>query len=141
MDKALLDTDILSEVLKKKNKAVAGRAKAYRAHYRRFTLSVATVMEVVGGLCRLDAHKQLEIFLGSLDEAEILSIDSDIAILAGRIDGALSKAGKKIGINDVLIAATAIQCGLTLVTGNFEHYERIRKLGYPVKLDNWRDYT
>lgn len=59
-------------------------------------------------------------------------------IVAGRIDGALAKSGKGIGVNDVLIAATAIQYGLTLVTGNFRHYDRIRNLGYPLKLDNWR---
>ncbi len=109
MDKALLDTDIFSEVLKKRDRAVSGRAREYLAHYGRFTLSAATVMEVVSGLCRLDAHKQLELFLRTLAEAEVLHIDDDIAILAGRIDGALSKAGQQIGINDALIAALAAQ--------------------------------
>ncbi len=51
MDKVLLDTDILSEILKKRDQSVAGRAREYRAHYGRFTLSAATVMEVVRGLC------------------------------------------------------------------------------------------
>ncbi len=138
MDRTLLDTDIFSEVLKKKDRNVSGRARAYRARYGQFTLSAATVMEIVWGLCRLDAEKQLGFFLDSLAEAEVLPIDSDIAILAGRIDAALSKAGERIGINDVLIAATAIQYGLTLITGNLEHYDRFRKLGYPVRLDNWR---
>ncbi len=84
MDKALLDTDIFSEVLKKRDRAVSGRAREYLAHYGRFTLSAATVMEVVSGLCRLDAHKQLELFLRTLAEADVLHIDDDIAILAGR---------------------------------------------------------
>lgn len=140
MDKALLDTDILSEILKKRDLSVAGRARVYRARYGRFTLSAATVMEVVRGLCRLDAHKQLEVFLDSLDEAEVLPVDEDIAILAGRIDGALLKAGQQIGINDVLIGATAMHFGLSVVTGNFEHYDRINRVGYPLKLDNWRDH-
>ena len=83
MDKALLDTDILSDILKKKDRAVSGRAREYRAHYGKFTLSAATVMEVVSGLCRLGAHRQLDIFLSSLDDAEVLPIDDNIAILAG----------------------------------------------------------
>ena len=138
MDRALLDTDILSEVLKRKDKSVLGRARAYRATHDRFTLSAATVMEVVRGLTRLNAHRQLERFLDSLDEAEIVAVDEDVAVTAGKIDGALSQSGIRIGINDVLIAATAIHLGVTLVTGNSEHYERVRSLGYPLTLDNWR---
>ena len=139
MDKALIDTDILSEILKKRDQAVAGRAREYRARHGRFTLSAATVMEVVRGLCRLDAHKQLEFFLDSLADAEVLPVDEDVAVLAGRIDGALLKTGQKIGINDILIAATAMHFGLSVVTGNFEHYDRINKVGYPIELQNWRN--
>ena len=50
MDRALLDTDILSEVLKRRDQSVLGRANAYRGTHGRFTLSAATVMEVVRGL-------------------------------------------------------------------------------------------
>ena len=139
MDRVLLDTDIFSEVLKKKDQAVAGQARAYRARHGRFTLSAATVMEVVQGLCRLDARKQLETFLGSIDEAEIVAVDQDIAVLAGRIDGALLRRGITIGVNDVLIAATAIHLDLALVTGNTEHYERVGEVGYPLALANWRN--
>ncbi len=139
MDKALLDTDIFSEILKRKSRSVSGRARAYRGHHGRFTLSSATVMEVVSGLCRLGAQLQIENLLRALEETEILPVDLSTAILAGRIDGALSGTGKRIGINDVLIGATALQFGLTLVTGNFDHYDRIVKLGFPLKLDNWRE--
>jgi tRNA(fMet)-specific endonuclease VapC len=40
---------------------------------------------------------------------------------------------------DPLIAATAVFHGLTLVTGNLKHFERVQKLGYALELDNWRD--
>ncbi len=84
MDKALLDTDIFSEILKRKNRSVSGRARAYRGHYGRFTLSSATVMEVVSGLCRLGAQRQMENLLQALEETEILPVDRSTAILAGR---------------------------------------------------------
>lgn len=52
MTKALLDTDILSEVLKSKDRSVAARASAYLAAQGRYTFSTITVMEVVKGLSR-----------------------------------------------------------------------------------------
>jgi predicted nucleic acid-binding protein len=38
-----------------------------------------------------------------------------------------------------MIAAVAIRHGLTLVTGNTAHYERIQRLGYLLTLENWRE--
>jgi tRNA(fMet)-specific endonuclease VapC len=54
------------------------------------------------------------------------------------IHGDLVRTGQTIGFADPLIAAIAIENGLTLVTGNTSHYERIQSLGYPLLLDNWR---
>jgi hypothetical protein len=45
--KALLDTDILSEVLKSKDRQVLARASAYLAEHGRYTLSTITIMEGV----------------------------------------------------------------------------------------------
>ena len=47
MNKALLDTDIYSEVLKGKNPTVAQHAASYRQQHGVYTVSVITVMEVV----------------------------------------------------------------------------------------------
>ena len=49
MNKALLDTDIDSEVLKAVNPAVTQNAAAYRQQHTVYTVSVITVMEVVQG--------------------------------------------------------------------------------------------
>ncbi len=35
--------------------------------------------------------------------------------------------------------ALAVVHGLVLATGNVEHYERIRAVGYDVEIDNWRE--
>ena len=47
MDKTLLDTDILSEVLKGRNQTVARNAVAYRQHFGHYALSAITVMEAL----------------------------------------------------------------------------------------------
>ena len=47
VNKALLDTDIYSEVLKAKNPTVAQNAALYRQQHGVYTVSVITVMEEV----------------------------------------------------------------------------------------------
>jgi tRNA(fMet)-specific endonuclease VapC len=53
MDRALLDTDILSEILKGVDRTVVGRAVAYRAIWGRYTISTITVLEIIKGLHRV----------------------------------------------------------------------------------------
>ncbi|MGO8898554.1 MAG: hypothetical protein ACLQU5_09410 [Isosphaeraceae bacterium] len=49
MNKALLDTDIYSEVLKAINPTVAQNAATYRQTHGVLTLSVITMLEIVKG--------------------------------------------------------------------------------------------
>ncbi|MCL6536733.1 MAG: PIN domain-containing protein [Armatimonadetes bacterium] len=139
MNKALLDTDILSEVLKGRNPQVVAQAEAYLRHHAMLTVSAVSVIEVVSGLQRMARSAQLEQFLGALDAIEVLPVDTQSAVLAGRIDGDLLRTGQPIGRADPIIAAQAITHGLVLVTGNVRHYERIVALGYPLRMANWRD--
>ncbi len=50
MDEALLDTDMVNEVLKRKNAEVVRRAAAYLAQHSRFAVSAMTRYEVLRGL-------------------------------------------------------------------------------------------
>jgi tRNA(fMet)-specific endonuclease VapC len=52
VDKVLLDTDILSEVLKGIDPQVVARAEAYRATFGHYTISLVSVVEVVKGFQR-----------------------------------------------------------------------------------------
>jgi tRNA(fMet)-specific endonuclease VapC len=49
LNKAILDTDILSEIIKGVNQTVAANAKTYRRAFGHYTLSAVTVMEIVRG--------------------------------------------------------------------------------------------
>ena len=53
MTRCLLDTDILSEIIKGKDATVAARATAYLASYGRLTTSAISVAEIVYGLRRV----------------------------------------------------------------------------------------
>jgi tRNA(fMet)-specific endonuclease VapC len=138
MDKALLDTDTLSELTKGKNANVAAKAAAYHAAVGRFTLSVFSVLEVVKGYHRMGRPDRIARFLAGIAGDEVLTLGVSTAELAGRIFADLELAGRPIGRIDPMIAAIAIEHGLTLVTGNTAHYRYIQQAGYPLKLDDWR---
>lgn len=138
MDKALLDTDIFSEILKGLDPNVAAKAIAYRAVFGRYTISTITVMEIVKGLHKLQREERIRQFLAGLPTVELLTLDLQSAELAGRIYADLERSGQPIGRADPMIAAIALRHGLTLITGNLSHYQRIQALGWGLKLDNWR---
>jgi tRNA(fMet)-specific endonuclease VapC len=138
LNKALLDTDILSDIGKAKDAAVAANAKSYRRSFGHYTISTVTVMEVVNGFQRTQATGRLNAFVATLPHVEILPFDQAAAELAGRIAGDLERIGQPIGVADTMIAAIAIENGLELVTGNTSDYQRIQQLGYPLTLVNWR---
>ena len=138
MNKSLLDTDTLSEINKGRDQQVLANASAYLTAYPCFTFSVVTVMEVVRGYYLAKQSQRLSQFLAGLTGDEILSFQQSTAELAGKIDADLVASGQPIGRADPMIAATAIEHGLVLVTGNTSHYNRIQALGYPLVLDNWR---
>ncbi len=58
----------------------------------------------------------------------LFSTDEETARIFGRERGQLRRAGQIIGDMDLLIAATALQHNLTLLTNNRRHFERIEGL-------------
>ena len=138
MNKSLLDTDILSEFFKGVNAQVAARATAYIAAFGRLTISAVTLMEVVKGFHKANRPDRIQALRNSLASEEVLDFDQPSAELAGRIAADLERSGQPIGAADPMIAAIALTHGLTLVTGNTAHFQRIQALGYPLKLEDWR---
>jgi len=139
MYSALLDTDIFSDILKGYNPTVRSREKSYLARFDRYALSVITIMEIVKGLHKSGREDRILAFRARLQTAEILAMDQPCAELAGRICADMERTGQPIGYADPIIAAIAIRHDVTLVTANVSHYDRIRRMGYPLRLDNWRE--
>ena len=118
MNKALLDTDILSEVSKGIDPIVSRNATAYRQAHAFLTLSVISVMEVIQGYQRVGASNRIQAFRNAIASEEILLFNQPCADLAGQIAGDLDRVGRPIGRCDPMIAAIALHHGLELVTGN-----------------------
>lgn len=137
--KVLVDTDILSGVTKARNPVVVTHARQHLSERGRLTFSAISVMEVVSGYSQTRSEEKLRRFLEMVARSDVIPFDTTTADLAGRIHADLRRAGTSIGVPDTAIAATAVQHGVPLVTGNTDDYDRIRDAGYPLVLLNWRE--
>jgi tRNA(fMet)-specific endonuclease VapC len=63
----------------------------------------------------------------------VLLIDEPAAEQFGRFKAILRRAGRPIGDVDLFIAGVAVRHGLTVVTNNTSHFERLPEL----PLENW----
>jgi len=130
--RSLLDTDILSAVMKRQPTALS-RSAAYLADHRRFTFSLITRYEVRRGLAARSATTQIRAFDRFCEASEVLPITEAVAVRASEIYGGLRRRGVVIGDADILIAATALENDLAVVTNNEAHFSRIPGLS----LENW----
>ena len=138
MDRALLDTDTFSEIIKAKNANVLRKASEYRQQFGRYTIAAVTLTEIVKGFQKRGREDRIQDLIARLATEELLPLDLDSAVIAGRIYGELEKTGLTIGRSDPLIAGIALTHNLTLVTGNTKHFERIAASGFPLVLSDWR---
>jgi tRNA(fMet)-specific endonuclease VapC len=59
---------------------------------------------------------------------QVIGIDEDACKVFGRERGRLRKAGQLIGDFDLLIASTGLHYGVTVLTNNRQHFERVEGL-------------
>jgi tRNA(fMet)-specific endonuclease VapC len=91
--RALLDTDIFSEILKGRNQSVVAKATQYRSAHGHYTISVITVLEIVKGFHKLQREDRARQFLDGLPGVELLTLDQRSAALAGRLYTDLERVG------------------------------------------------
>jgi tRNA(fMet)-specific endonuclease VapC len=92
-------------------------------------LSVIVLAELYEGVYySRDAAQSEQKLNDFLESVTLVGMDEATAKIFGRERGRLRAAGMMIGDMDLLIAATALQYGLTLLTNNRKHFERIEGL-------------
>ena len=139
MPKLVLDSDLLSDLLRDGNQNVTRDARLYMSQNSVLTFTSWSTMEILSGLEHIQAHTQLrraEALFASNDE--ILPESEDYRLTA-EIIGALLRMGKPIGFIDPAIAACAIRRGYGVATANTRHFTFIQQAGYSFQLENWRD--
>lgn len=125
MDESLLDTDILSEVLKRKDANVLAKARQYLSQHQRLAFSAITVYEIVRGLKATRAKRQHAEFLKRVGTSDVFPVSLPVLMRAAELWVTARAGGHPRDDADLIIAATALEHGRVLVTGNTAHYSWI----------------
>ncbi|OGM23183.1 hypothetical protein A2961_03565 [Candidatus Woesebacteria bacterium RIFCSPLOWO2_01_FULL_39_21] len=122
MKKYFVETSVIAGFLR-------GNKKAYGlvANIDELTGSYVSLSELYEGVYRVsDWHKEEESVLKFFSQlSEVYGVDKDISKQFGRIRADLKKKGKVIEDMDIFMAATCMANGLTMITLNKKHFERV----------------
>lgn len=134
MEPSLLDTDTLSEVMKGVDQRVQDNARRYLTAFDHFTFSLITRYEILRGLKARRAIRQIVRFEQRCQHSVVLPLTDAIIVHAADLYALLHQEGQLVSDADILIAATALQHNLILVTENVNHFHRIPGLS----IESWR---
>lgn len=132
MKKCMLDTNIISAILKG-NMQVITFAEKYLQNQEAFVLSAITYYEITRGLLLLKNQRKMDAFMEFISTCILIFPDKTIFDRAANIYVDLADEGNLIEDADILIAATALENDLILVTDNEKHFSRIKGL----IIENW----
>ncbi|MGH9318684.1 MAG: type II toxin-antitoxin system VapC family toxin [Vicinamibacteria bacterium] len=126
--KYLLDTCVLSELVKKKpNRGVIAWLETIDEIS--LCLSVVSFGELQKGISKLPDSRRRRTLQSWVDEeltlrfaGRTLDIDRRVASRWGELSGNAERKGRKIPVLDGFLAATALEAGLTVVTESVEHF-------------------
>ena len=123
----LLDTDILSELLKQ-HPLVLQWVRTYLAEHERLAFSIITRYELLRGLKAKQARTQEAAFTLLCQASLILPLTDQVVDRAATLYGELHRQGALLPDADLLIAATALEAQRILVTNNLAHFQRVPNL-------------
>jgi tRNA(fMet)-specific endonuclease VapC len=135
MDAAVLDSDMLTETLKQRNTTVVANSASYLRSHGQYAFSVFTRFEVRRGLAEKKAFREVTRFDIFCSHSLVFEITDAILDRACDLWVLARQGGHPHGDADLIIAATALEHGRTLVTGNAAHFSWIPGL----KLTDWRN--
>ena len=95
-------------------------------------MSVVTVSELLMGVHRADNEarrkRRSEFVEAILAGVSVLDFTTAVARCHARIHAELARQGQLIGAHDMIVAATALHHGLSLLTDNVEEFSRVPNL-------------
>ena len=122
----LVDTDWVIDHLNA-IEGVVNRLKELRP--QGLALTIISLAELLEGVqYSRDPDQSQQALDAFLEDVSVLGIDEEVCKIFGRERGRLRKEGKLIGDFDLLIAATGLHYGLTVLTNNRQHFERLEGL-------------
>lgn len=127
----LLDTNILSDLVRNPQGAVAARIA--KAGEDTVCTSIIVAAELRYGASKSNSTKLAERIDLILSALEILPLEPPADRQYAALRHHLTRQGTPIGPNDLLIAAHALASDLTVVTANVGEFSRVPGL----KVENW----
>lgn len=124
----MLDTDTVIAFLRGETQAVQAFARHAAGE---FVISAMTTAELLLGPKLVRGSRRDEVMAAVrafLEAVEVLPFDNAAAEVFAECAAELRRGGRNIGDADLIIAATAMARGCTLVTHNQRHFARIETL-------------
>jgi len=119
MIKYLLDTGLIIRHLRGQRRIVQLMRRLGKSS--RLAISTVTLLEVYNGMYSDEEYATKKL----LSRFTSLDMDRNVAERAGKLTRLLRERGHTIGIADTVIAATALQQDITLVTLNIAHFKLV----------------
>jgi tRNA(fMet)-specific endonuclease VapC len=130
MPSYMLDTDTVSFAIRGHGRVAA---KLLQHRPAEIFISSITLAELRFGAERKRSRRLHRFIDTFVDSVTVLPFDQLAADRFGPVAVALERRGEPIGTFDTQIAAHALLLGLTLVTNNTKHFQRVAGL----KTENW----
>lgn len=121
----ILDTDFLVKLIHQDQGAVTC-AQELELSANPLRCSALTIAELQMGVARAqESLAEYQRVVEVVKTKEIVPMTEAIAARAGRLEGELRNRGEPIGLNDCIVAATALHHEEPVVTRNVDHFDRI----------------
>jgi len=127
----LVDTNVISQAAPTRKPEAASLVDWMDAHSNDLFVSAITIAEIESGIAKLrregarrkaaNLTEWLEVVLHLYSE-RVLDVDVSVARVLGPLSDRTRAIGKPPGLADLIIAATAIEHGLTILTRNVKHF-------------------
>jgi tRNA(fMet)-specific endonuclease VapC len=127
----LLDTNIISNLMRRPRGSVAMRVEALGAEA--MLTSVIVAAELRFGVRRSGSEALARRLDEALEALPVMSFETPADAVYAEVRAQLERQGTPIGGNDLLIAAHAKALGTCLVTDNMQEFSRVPNL----QLENW----
>ena len=133
MFRAMLDTNIVSELMREPRGHVRQRLDAFGADD--VCMSIIAAGELRFSVEKSQSAKVLRQYEQVVAAIPVLGFEAPAHECYGRLRAGLLSAGRPIGPNDLFIAAHALALNLTLITANAREFSRVPGLA----VENWLD--
>lgn len=126
-DGLIIDTNILIDLLRKKDYAVS-LMKKLEDEVELATSAINAFELYRGAYKSQNQEKNLASVKGLLNSLRMLNTDEDSMEIAGKITASLEREGNIIDIRDLFIASIALVNNFGVLTNNIRHFNKIKHL-------------